>query len=117
MLRRRPGSDASATIFEAQVRSIDDTSEFGPHLRMIDDMLTKRFSPEWREQAAATRAYEQHNADVRAEIPPDRLVEWSPGDGWEPLCAALGVRVPTEPFPHVNSTEDFRTMAGLDEPS
>lgn len=110
-------TSANATIFEASVRSIDDAPELGPHQRMTDAMLTKTFVPEWQEQAAATRAYEQHNADVRAEIPPERLVEWSPGDGWAPLCDALGVGVPTDPFPHANTTEDFRTMAGLDEPA
>ena len=41
-------------------------------------------------------------------------LEWHPGDGWGPLCAALGVEIPDEPFPHVNSTEEFRAMAGLD---
>jgi hypothetical protein len=25
--------------------------------------------------------------------------------------------VPSEPFPHVNTTDDFRAMAGLDEAS
>jgi hypothetical protein len=42
------------------------------------------------------------------------LLEWTPGDGWEPICNALGVPVPVEPFPHVNTTDDFRAMAGLD---
>ena len=107
---------AQATIFEASVREIDDDSGFGPQLRMTDDMLMKTFTPEWKGEAEATRAYEQHNADVRAAVSADRLVEWSPGEGWDPLCAALGLAVPAEPFPHVNSTEDFRAMAGLDEP-
>ena len=26
---------------------------------------------------------------------PERLVDWQPGDGWEPICNALGVPVPT----------------------
>jgi len=51
---------------------------------------------------------------VRAEAPPDRLVDWQPGDGWEPLCAALGVPVPDAPFPHVNTTAEFRAMTRLD---
>jgi Sulfotransferase domain len=41
-------------------------------------------------------------------VPAGRLVEWRPGDGWEPICTALRVAVPDEPFPHVNSTEEFR---------
>lgn len=45
--------------------------------------------------------------EVRAEIAPERLVEWQPGDGWGPICRALGVPVPHRPFPHQNSTADY----------
>jgi hypothetical protein len=51
---------------------------------------------------------------VRAEIPDSRLLEWRPQDGWEPICRALDLPVPEGPFPHVNTTEDFRAMMGLD---
>lgn len=53
-------------------------------------------------------AYERHLEAVRADVPPERLVEWTTGDGWSPLCAALGMAVPDEPFPHVNTTDEFR---------
>ena len=58
--------------------------------------------------------YDAHNAAVRDAVPADRLVEWRAGDGWEPLCTALGVPVPEEPFPHVNTTEEFQAA---DQPS
>ena len=66
------------------------------------------------EEDEAKRAFEQHNADVRAAVPRDRLVEWQPGDGWEPICDALGLPVPDEPYPHVNTTDDFRAMTGME---
>jgi hypothetical protein len=50
----------------------------------------------------AIAAFAAHNQSVRSACPPARLVEWQTGDGWEPLCAALGVEVPDEPFPHLN---------------
>ena len=78
--------------------------------------LFARFTPDWRNEDAAKAAYEAHNAAVRAAVPPERLVDYRAGDGWEPLCKALGVPVPDAPFPHVNSTEDFRAMTGLDAP-
>ncbi len=56
---------------------------------------------------ALLAAYDSHLAEVRAEVPADRLVEWLPGDGWEPLCASLGLPVPDEPFPHENTTAEF----------
>jgi hypothetical protein len=66
------------------------------------------------DEASAIAAYERHNTHVRSTAAPDRLLEWHTGDGWEPICGALGVAVPDEPFPHVNSTAEFRAMTGLD---
>jgi len=51
--------------------------------------------------------YERWLVEVRAEIAPERLVEWQPGDGWVPICRALGVPIPNVPFPHENSTGDY----------
>jgi Sulfotransferase domain len=66
-----------------------------------------RFTTDWSDESAARIAYELHNARVRASVPADRLVEWQPEDGWEPLCRALGVEVPDTPFPHVNTRAAF----------
>jgi sulfotransferase family protein len=74
---------------------------------MVRDMFAL-FEPNWRDDDAAMAAYDRHNEAVRREVPADRLVDWQPGDGWEPLCTALGVPVPDEGFPHVNTTEEFR---------
>lgn len=57
--------------------------------------------------------YERWFGEVRAEIAPERLIEWQPGDGWEPICRPLGVPVPSLPFPHENSTADFLARAEL----
>ena len=47
-------------------------------------------------------------------MPADRLIDYRPGDGWEPICEKLGLPVPSEPFPHVNTTDEFRAMVGMD---
>jgi hypothetical protein len=77
--------------------------------RMATGMLTA-FTPDVYDAEATKAAYERHNADVRANADPKRLVDWHPGDGWEPICTALDVPVPDAPFPHVNTTEEFRAM-------
>lgn len=69
--------------------------------------MFSRFTFELADPQAAMDAYEAHNRKVRESIEPARLVEWQPGDGWAPLCLALGVPEPAEPFPHVNTTEMF----------
>jgi hypothetical protein len=99
---------ASATIM-SEVSPEDEAAhpelhDFG---RMVHDMFAA-FEPGWKDPAAAMAAYERHNAAVRSEVPADRLVEWQPGDGWEPLATALGVPLPAEPFPHTNTTAEFQ---------
>ncbi|MGZ6494381.1 MAG: sulfotransferase, partial [Actinomycetota bacterium] len=58
-------------------------------------------------------AFVRHNDTVRAEVPAGRLLEWAPGDGWEPICERLGLPVPAEPFPVTNTTNEFREMIGI----
>jgi hypothetical protein len=100
------------TTFD-EVQSGGDPSDpwervMAPAREVTMRLLTERFTPGWSDEVAAKAAFERHNAAVRAAIPSDRLAEWRPGDGWGPLCAALGLPVPADPFPHVNTTADFR---------
>jgi Sulfotransferase domain len=92
-----------------------EQEELARHRAMVRELLERRFTPRWQDREEAIAAYERHNEDVRRSVEPERLLEWRPGDGWEPLCTALGVAVPAEPFPHENTTEDFRARQGLDE--
>ncbi|MGI9622783.1 MAG: sulfotransferase family protein [Acidimicrobiales bacterium] len=76
------------------------------------DQMRGRFHAPLDDPAGAMAAYERHNDEVRASIAPDRLVEVTPGDGWAPLCAALGVEAPADPYPHANTTAEFHAFAG-----
>lgn len=105
---------AEATIFAQAQRGAPPGSLPEQQLRMALALLESRFTQDWRSPEAAMAAYEKHNQVVRDTIGADRLVEWQPGDGWAPLCRALGVPVPDEPFPHTNTTADFRAMTHLD---
>lgn len=67
---------------------------------MISDLQAKYLTPETSDPESMQAAYEHHNEEVRRTISPDRLVEWSPEDGWHPLCEALGVKNPGKEFPH-----------------
>jgi sulfotransferase family protein len=55
-----------------------------------------------------TAVFERHTAEVRAEVPADRLLVFEVAQAWGPLCAFLGVPVPEEPFPHANETLEFQ---------
>lgn len=102
---------ASTTIFEVLREGLETSPGF---TEMIEAIFSTRFTAEVFDRDAAIAAYERHNAEVRASVPAGRLIEWSPGDGWAPLCEGLGLPVPAEPFPHVNTSAEFRAMAGLD---
>lgn len=85
----------------------DDADPMVPLFRaMFDGVFTDPDEP-----TEVMAGYERRLAQVRAEIGPERLIEWQPGDGWEPICRALGVPVPDRPFPHENTTADFLARA------
>ncbi len=44
-------------------------------------------------------AMERFNEEVQDTVPAERLLVWSVGDGWEPLCEFLGVPVPGHAVP------------------
>jgi len=107
---------ASNTIFAVRLGDGEPGSDLDAHRVMAETLFRNTFTASWQEEGAAKAAFLAHNDRVRAAVPAERLVEYHPGDGWGPLCDALGVPEPAEPYPHVNTTEDFRLMAGLDEP-
>jgi len=65
-------------------------------------LVGKDTTPEYMRDAC-----DRYNAEVQAYVPADRLLVWAPADGWEPLCAFLGVPVPDQDFPRVNDSSMF----------
>jgi Sulfotransferase domain len=96
---------ASQTIFSIDAAHLPP--EMAEWFEMWRAVATARFTADWTDEEASRAAYDRHNAEVRASVPSDRLVDWKPGDGWAPLCNALGVPVPGDQFPHLNTRDDF----------
>ncbi len=71
------------------------TPEFGEHIHDRDFMVAQ---------------FERHTQEVMAAIPAPRLLVYDVREGWEPLCAWLGVPVPETPFPHTNTREEMTQM-------
>lgn len=59
----------------------------------------------------AIQMYEANVRDVKAEVPQDRLLVHSLGDGWESLCHHLGVGVPHQAYPSRNNAAEFTNTA------
>jgi hypothetical protein len=53
--------------------------------------------------------FHEHYAHLRKTVPKERLLEWHPRDGWEPLCKHLEMEVPAElkgkPFLNINDPD------------
>nr|WP_195909202.1 sulfotransferase family protein [Microlunatus sp. Gsoil 973] len=96
--------DATVLVRTREMLAMDEAAE--PMVPLFRVMFTDVFNdPD--DPGEVMAGYERRLAEVRAEIEPERLIEWQPGDGWKPICTALGVPVPDRPFPHENSTADF----------
>ena len=106
----------SRTIFASITRPPTDD---GPPWAEAFRAMTKRVIVDGTFNGDLSRenviaVYERHNQAVRAAVPADRLLVFNSRDGWEPLCAFLDVPVPQAPYPKTNSTDEFRSRAGLD---
>ena len=115
LLSVRPADEwyrsASNTIFVGIIQQAEQVQD--PWMQAFVHGMGERFSDQFADADAMMAAFERHNAEVRAGVPADRLLEWTPADGWGPICDRLGLPVPSEPFPVTNTTTDFREMIGL----
>jgi len=101
-------ASASQTIFPAIASGIPRPGHERSTSDGMAEAMMARFTRDFCDEDAAKTAYLKHNDNVRDSVAPGRLVEWRPGDGWAPLAEALGLPVPDGPFPHVNTSEEFR---------
>jgi hypothetical protein len=103
-----------ATIFSPRHRQSMGSSPVGPIIAKLGRRMWPsrdadlQAGPPPRE--VMTRMFEAHNAEVRRLVEPERLLVYRVSEGWAPLCAFLGVPVPGEAFPHVNSAEEFQAI-------
>ncbi len=86
-------------------------------LEMVAKLIGRKFSGDTHTREHCIAVYEAHNDEVARTIPPDRLLIYEPGQGWEPLCHFLGVPEPDAPYPKTNSTEEFVNRIANQHPS
>jgi hypothetical protein len=79
--------------------------------------FTAELRPHIDDRAWMTDYFRRHDAEVRAAFPPERLLVYETGSGWETLCAFLGVPAPSEPYPVENSREEFIKRVQSIQPS
>lgn len=64
------------------------------------------------DRETCVKAYRRNNALVRASVPSDRLLVFTPSDGWEPLCRFLDAPTPEGDFPRSNARDEFWALFG-----
>lgn len=79
------------------------------HAQMVTELVWKRtFDDRFEDRDYALAVFHAHNEQVKQRVPPEKLLVYEVSEGWEPLCAFLGVPVPTDqPFPALNDREAF----------
>ena len=108
----RPEDDwwASYSITIAKFFEHAPTMPLPPHIAAIFVTMTKILVEDLlggTAQEASIAAYRRNNAKVRATVPADKLLVFTPTDGWNPLCQFLDAPVPDTPFPRSHARDEF----------
>ncbi len=103
-----------ASLQATIVPSVTTGREHGDsaHARAVSDMVYRTiyqglFQNRMTDRDFVLKVWQDHIDTVRRSVPPGQLLEFDMREGWDRLCAFLGVAVPATAFPQTNSTEDF----------
>ncbi|EDO47446.1 predicted protein, partial [Nematostella vectensis] len=106
----RKSLDKSLQVSKASSRSLwmmvgKQISPTGRKWKTIQDFISNTLFVKNTDKDS--NIYQKHNDDVIASISANQLLVFNPKEGWEPLCAFLGVEVPAIPFPRVNVDSEY----------
>ena len=93
---------ANETVLSSRMRGMLANT---PIERFMNATVNQDFGGQFDDRAFMTDYFRRWNAAVIAEVPADKLLVFQAKDGWGPLCDFLGVPVPAEPYPRVNTRE------------
>lgn len=103
-----------ATIFNRDIQSRASGTKWG---RMLKGTIDDHVGGDLNDREGLLAAFQNHTRNVQDAFGPERLLTFEARQGWEPLCAFLGVPIPDEPYPNINSKEEFHNVIGmLDSP-
>lgn len=97
----------SATIYKLISEAEAVPEQMRPWLEMATTVIAKTGFPLGLDAAGLANAFQAHIAAVKSAIPASQLLVFQVKDGWEPLCAYLGLPVPDGPFPRTNDRSEF----------
>lgn len=98
----------SETIFSEKMQG---SLAGSPAEAMMQGAIFDAFGDQVNDRPFMTDWFERRNQEVIDSLPAERLLVFSPKEGWEPLCSFLGVPAPDGPFPRVNSRDELEEAA------
>lgn len=71
----------------------------------LSDFLRRDFGDRIGDRAFMTAYFQRWNEAVIENVPADRLLVFDANDGWDPLCAFLGIACPGTAYPWLHARE------------
>ncbi|MCE6077768.1 sulfotransferase family protein [Agrobacterium vitis] len=102
LTRRDPDGwfeSVSETIFPAKRKGM----LLGNDGLALSDFLRRDFGDNISDRTFMTNYFRRWNQSVIDEVPADRLLVLDAGEGWDPLCAFLGVACPEVAYPWLHA--------------
>lgn len=96
----------SQTILKVVSEPEEAPEDKQPLLRMARRAVVRSTGIDFSRDALIAR-FKAHEAAVKANVPADKLLVFSPQEGWPPLCEFLGKPIPEIPFPRSNYRDNF----------
>lgn len=102
-------ASAQRTIFRSMKDGLQATDPVRrERLRMATEIIVDgTFGGDLDDKPNAIAIYEENVARAQRDVPADRLIVFDPRDGWAPLCSAFDLPLPDEPYPRINTTQEF----------
>lgn len=98
-------NSVNSTIFSDRMLMM--VLQEGPIRTFFQGAVVRDFGDRIADKDFMVDYFKRRNDAVIAAVPRERLLVFEAKEGWEPLCAFLGVPVPDAPYPRVNSREEM----------
>lgn len=103
------------TVYQLRNGSLGSLTPLVPAFNVVRKMQHNviwggTFHDRFEDREYAIKVFNDHIAEVKRVVPPERLLVYHVKEGWEPLCRFLDVPIPQTPFPHLNSRMQLQRM-------
>ena len=79
-----------------------DKAMIGPYTQILKLVLSFWTKGDFDNRDRLRQGFLDHYNHIRSVVPASYLLEYTPQDGWRPLCQFLGKPIPDGPYPKMN---------------